>query len=134
MPSRFGLELRSGCAADAAGLAELMRAGGLEPERAGLAERIEALRAEHGAVLVAIEWGPPSGVIALSWRWSLHHASRVAAVSLLLVDPDTRRRGIGRLLIRAAAQAARQAGCGELRLAAAAGATTCVRSRWRRAS
>lgn len=41
----------------------------------------------------------------------LTRSSPVARVSDLLVDPDARRRGVGRALLKAASQAARTAGC-----------------------
>ena len=86
-----------------------------------LAERLEALRNEPGVVLVAAEWGPPSGVISLNWRRTLEADSPSARVTLLLVGPDERRRGVARLLLKAGAQAARTAGCGLLQLQAPAG-------------
>ncbi|WP_310538609.1 GNAT family N-acetyltransferase [Phenylobacterium sp.] len=44
-----------------------------------------------------------------------------AFVSTFIVGPDARRRGIGRLLLKAASQAARSAGCGELHLSVPVG-------------
>ncbi len=73
---------------------------------------------DPGAILLALEWGPPSGVIAVSWRRSLLADMPIAWITTLLVGPDARRRGIGRLLLKAAAQAARTAGCGALRMEA----------------
>ena len=70
-------------------------------------------------MLLAFEWGPPSGVVAVHWVVSLTHERPVAEVTTLLVDSDARRRGIGRLLIKAASQAARVAGCGGLTLSVA---------------
>ncbi len=69
-------------------------------------------------ILIAVEWGPPSGVIVVHWRPTLTDARPVAEASLLLVAPADRRRGIGRMLLKAAAQAARSAGCDVLRLVA----------------
>jgi GNAT superfamily N-acetyltransferase len=74
------------------------------------------MRAEPGVVLIAADWGPPAGVVAAHWRWTLEAASPIAQVSTLLVGPDDRRRGVGRLLLKAVSQAARQAGCGDLHL------------------
>lgn len=116
MASRYGLEIRAATGADAPGLSALLRAAGqpTAPER--LAERIEAMRQGPGAALIAVEWGPPSGLILLHWYRTLAEDLPVAQVTALLVGPDERRRGIGRLLIKAGAQAARSAGCGTLQL------------------
>ncbi len=124
MSSRYGLEIRAADPADAVGLAELMRAGGQPVESSAMASRIEAIRQGHGLVLLAMEWGPPSGVVALSWAPRLQTELGVAHLSLLLVHPDARRRGVGRLLLKAASQAARAAGCGDVRLTATPEADT----------
>jgi GNAT superfamily N-acetyltransferase len=65
-------------------------------------------------LLIAMEWGPPSGVVAVHWFASLEHDEPVARITTLMVAPEARRRGIGRLLVKAASQAARVAGCGVL--------------------
>ncbi len=81
-----------------------------------IARRLDALRQEPGAALLALEWGPPSGLVLLHWYRTLDADLATAQITALLVGPEQRRRGIGRLLIKAAAQAARVAGCGTLRL------------------
>lgn len=117
MTSRYGLEIRAATAADAPGLAELLAEAGQDAAGRVVATRVEALRQGAGTVLVAQEWGPPSGVIALHWYASLLEDRPVAQITFLLVGQDSRRRGIGRLLVKAAAQAARSAGCGALEMA-----------------
>lgn len=119
--SRYGLEIRAAGPADAARLAELLAADGPGPAAAELADALDALRLGGGVALLAEEWGPPSGVIVLHWLHTLG-AGRVAAVSTLQVAADARRRGIGRLLLKAGSQAARSAGCGTLQLLAPEGA------------
>ncbi|GJD92561.1 hypothetical protein BHAOGJBA_6116 [Methylobacterium hispanicum] len=116
MSNRYGLEIRSASAADAPGLAELLGACGIAIPPRALALRIEALRQEGGSALLALAWGPPSGLIVLHWHATLVDAHPVAVVSTLAVAPEERRQGIGRLLLKAGAQAARSAGCGVLRL------------------
>ncbi len=83
-----------------------------------MAERLGALRQSPGAALVAVQWGPPSGLVVLHWYPTLAAARPTAQVTTLLVGPEDRRRGIGRLLVKAAAQAARVAGCGEMEVLA----------------
>ena len=119
MRSRHGLELRAATGADLAGLHLLLAAGGHDIAAPALATRLEALRQGPGTVLVALEWGPPSGVVALHWYRTLQSDRPVAQIDLLLVGAEDRRRGIGRLLVEAAAQAARSAGCGAMDIVAA---------------
>ena len=118
MAGRYGLEMRGATVADAQGVAELMsRIGPAIPARQ-MAERIESVVQGGGAVLLALEWGPPSGVVALSWFHSLVSDAPTARITTLLVAADARRRGVGRLLLKAAARSARSAGCDALHLPA----------------
>ena len=71
----------------------------------------------HGAALIAVEWGPPSGIVILHWYQSLAAPRPSALITTLYVGRDARRRGLGRLLVKAASQAARVAGCETLRVA-----------------
>ncbi|WP_431270981.1 GNAT family N-acetyltransferase [Dankookia sp. P2] len=118
MTSRHGLEICAATAAEAPGLAVLLDASGQPIDARELVARLEAIRQGPGTALVALEWGPPSGLVALHWYRRLEEARPVAQVTTLLVGTEDRRRGIGRLLVKAAAQAARNAGCGLLELAA----------------
>lgn len=120
MKGRPGLEIRAANVADAAGLSELLAAAGQPIQVAELARRLDTIRNGPGTVLIALEWGPPSGVVALHWYPRLH-AAPMARIDLLLVGADDRRRGLGRLLLKAAARAARSAGCDALELTAEAG-------------
>ena len=121
MKSRYGLEIRAATSAEAPGLSELLSAAGHEIAPRILAERLDAMRQEPGAALIAVEWGPPSGLVVMHWFRTLDAAHRTAQITTLLVGPNDRRRGIGRLLIKSAAQAARVAGCDSLELSAAVG-------------
>jgi GNAT superfamily N-acetyltransferase len=116
--SRRGLEIRAAQAVDAPGLCELLASAGLVIPPADVAARIEALRHGSGTILLAQAWGPPSGVVALHWFNRLDAPKAAAQIDFLLVGTDDRRRGIGRLLVKAASQAARIAGCGVLELVA----------------
>ena len=119
MASRFGLEIRAADSVDAPGVAELLQAAGLPGSAAAIAARLERLKGERATVLLAVEWGPPSGIIVFHPRQTLMADLPTAFVGALLVGPDARRRGIGRLLLKAASQAARSAGCGDLVLSVA---------------
>ncbi len=116
MSSRHGLSIRAADNGDVDGLAELLKAAGLTIARDKLALRLRAIQDQPGLLLIADEWGPPSGVIAVHWHSVLTADLKVGWISTLLVDPERRRNGVARLLLKAASQAARSAGCGELAL------------------
>ncbi len=118
MKSRYGLEIRAATSADAQGLCELLQATGLAISPRVMAERLDLLRQASGSALIAAAWGPPSGVVLMHWYRTLTADQPTAQITMLLVAPDERRRGLGRLLVKAAAQAARVAGCGTLELMA----------------
>ncbi|WP_372624739.1 GNAT family N-acetyltransferase [Falsiroseomonas sp.] len=120
MTSRYGLEIRAAAPIDAPGLVELVAATGQAADARALAERLVAIREAPGTALIAAQWGPPSGLVVLHWYRTLDDPRPTAQITTLLVGPDERRRGIGRLLLKAAAQAARTAGCGKLELLAPA--------------
>ena len=120
MASRFGLEIRAAEARDAEDLATLLALGGGAKGAEGLIARLDKMRSGDGVVLIAAEWGPPSGVIALNWAWTLTADLRVAYITSLVVAPEARRRGIARLLLKAASQSARAAHCGQITILAPA--------------
>jgi predicted N-acetyltransferase YhbS len=119
LKTRYGLEIRAATATDAPGVAELLNTTGETISPRALADRLEAIQRESGSALIAAEWGPPVGLVLLHWYQTLEADQPTAQITLLLVALDERRRGIGRLLVKAAAQAARTAGCGALELLAA---------------
>jgi GNAT superfamily N-acetyltransferase len=119
--NRYGLEIRTAGAADAPGLAVLLAEAGLTIPVDAVAERLEAMRAGAGTALVAQEWGPPSGLVVLHWYRTVSEARPVAQVTTLFVGSEQRRRGVGRLLLKAASQAARMAECDTLQLMASPG-------------
>ncbi len=117
MGNRYGLEIRAAAGSDAVGLAALL---GDPVGAAELAARLEGLQRDGGTVLVAVEWGPPSGLIALSPVRTLDAPRPFGLITTLVVAADSRRRGIGRVLLKAAGRAARQAGCDRLRVSVGA--------------
>lgn len=118
MSSRHGLSIRAPDVGDVDGLVELFKAANETIARDKLAARLGALQRESGVVLIADEWGPPSGLVAVHWRSVLTSDLKVGEISALIVDPERRRNGIARLLLKSAAQAARSSGCGDLTLTA----------------
>lgn len=116
MTSRFGLEIRAATGADAQGLCELLAPFGQTVNPRDMAGRIERIRAGPSAALIALEWGPPSGLVVLHWYQTPGDALPHAQITTLVVAPEDRRRGLGRMLLKAAGQTARVAGCGSLEL------------------
>ncbi len=98
-------------------MAELLGGTGLAVAPGEVARRLDAIRAAHGAVLIADEWAAPSGLVVLHWHPTLEGSRPVARITTLLVGADERRRGLGRALLKAAAQAAQVAGCEDLEVA-----------------
>jgi aminoglycoside 6'-N-acetyltransferase I len=123
MSSRYGLSIRAPCGGDADGLAALLKAANQPITPAKLAARLTAMQNQPGVVLIADEWGPPSGLVAVHWHAVLTSDLKVGWISALLVDPERRRNGLARLLLKAAAQASRSAGCGDLLLSSPTGSS-----------
>lgn len=122
MTLRHGLEIRAATAAEAPGLAILLAEAGHVIDARALAERLAALRQGQATALVALQWGPPSGLLVMHWYPTLEAASPVAQITMLLVGEESRRQGIGRLLLKSAAQAARVAGCSQMEIVTASDA------------
>ena len=124
MTTRAGLEIRAATTADAPGICALLGTAGQAIAARDMASRLDALRQAPGAALIAVEWGPPSGIVVLHWYRTLNVAGPIAQITTLFVGEEHRRRGVGRLLVKAAAHAARIAECGVLELKATADHTT----------
>ncbi|AYV47519.1 GNAT family N-acetyltransferase [Caulobacter flavus] len=114
MSSRLGLSIRAADNGDVDGLVALLSTAGQTMARDKLALRLKAIQDQPGLLLIADEWGPPSGVIVVHWHSVLTADQKVGWISTLLVDPERRRNGVARVLLKAASQAARLAGCGDL--------------------
>ena len=118
MANRYGLQIRAARGADAPDLLDLMRAY-RSCSAVSLASRLDAVdQSGAGVALVAVEWGPPTGLIAMHWFPTLGDDLPVAQIDILLVSWDERRRGVGRLLLKSASRMARTSGCGSIRLMA----------------
>ncbi len=120
MSGRYGLEIRAANSADAAGISALLALAGPVIPPAIVAQRLDALFGQPGAALIAVDWGPPAGIVLVHWYRTLGSGQPVAQIGTLFVASDRRRHGIGRLLVKAAAQAARAAGCGGIEVLARA--------------
>jgi aminoglycoside 6'-N-acetyltransferase I len=116
---RFGVEVRRAAAADAPEIARLLAEAGAALSAADAADRLEAMRLHADcAVLVTAGYAGLNGLVAVHWAPVLQSPRPVARLTALVVDADERRHGIGRLLLKAASQAARSGGCDTLEVAA----------------
>ena len=110
--------MRRAAAADGPELARLLAQAGASVTAAEAADRLDAVRT--GAVLVTAGYSGLNGLIGLHWAPVLQRPRPIAQVTMLVVDEAERRHGIGRLLLKAASQAARSAGCDGLEIVAGA--------------
>ena len=118
------MEVRAATALEAPGIASLLATAGHVIDARTLADRIAGLRQTSATALVALQWGPPCGLVVLHWYQTLGAARPIAQITTLLVNEEERRRGIGRMLLKAAAQAARIAGCGDMEIVSTSGEAT----------
>jgi GNAT superfamily N-acetyltransferase len=70
-------------------------------------------------VLLAAEADMAVGLIAMHWTIMLHVNKPVARITALIVCDEARGKGVGRALVDAGAELARQAGCGLVELTTA---------------
>ena len=63
MKNRYGMEIRTANGAEAPGVSELLATAGIAIAPLVLADRLDAIRRDGGAALIAVEWGPPSGLV-----------------------------------------------------------------------
>jgi len=110
------MEIRAASPVEAPGLAAMLAEAGVVLDPNTIVERLAAIHASSSTALVALQWGPPSGLVVLHWHPTILAARPVALITTLLVAEEDRRKGVGRMLIKAAAQAARSAGCGDMEI------------------
>jgi GNAT superfamily N-acetyltransferase len=116
-PPAGGLRVRSARPADADTVARavrelLLELGGTPPEAQAMrgAARAAIDDARAAAVLVAEAEGGLVGVIAASWQAAIHVPGEYALIQDLWVDPAWRSRSVGRKLLDALFELARERG------------------------
>jgi ribosomal protein S18 acetylase RimI-like enzyme len=113
---------RGAGAEDLAAILEMMEDFNAEEsiafDRAVFQPRLERLVGDPGLgrVLVFEVDGNPSGYAIVTWGYDLEYGGRDAFLTELYVRPDRRGRGIGRLALAAAEEAARSGGAHALHL------------------
>ena len=108
------VEIREAIDSDADAVADLLADLGYPVPSAHLPERFARFTsAGNGRVLVAVVDGVVRAFAAVEITYPVHHPDPVAHLSSFAVGRTARRQGIGRQLLRAVEQAARDAGCGD---------------------
>lgn len=114
------IEIRAGTIGDTPAMQQLLAQLGYSMTVGDLLARLEQLLAAGpNPVLVAVDGTAVIGLLALHWASMLQHPAPIARITTLVVRDDMRGRGVGRLLIEAAAELAKGAGCGVLKLTTA---------------
>ena len=114
------ITIRPANAADALAVSLLLRQLGYEVSPPGAADRLARLAGTGSdPVYLAVEDGQPLGLLALHWTAMLHREKPEARITVLVVEEQARRRGVGQRLVEHALAAARDAGCGRLELTSA---------------
>jgi ribosomal protein S18 acetylase RimI-like enzyme len=120
MGEQLHSEIRRAGKADAAAIAQLLHDFNSEydeptPSVPVLAERVGELLGD-GAITVLLASDPPSGFALFRLRPSLWAKAGDAYLEELYVVPEHRRQGIGRALLNAAINSAREAGANHFEL------------------
>src|SRR5262249_18615178 len=145
------IEIRSASAGDLESVTSLLRKQ-LEEHRIDTSDDAVRLAVngmladrDRGFILVALNDKRLVGVAYVSFTWTLEHGGRSAWLEELYVLPDERDQGLGRAMLRAVLDKAREAGCAAVdlevdtqharaeHLYAREGFTPHTRSRWVRA-
>lgn len=113
------LTLRRATAGDAAAIASLLEALGYPVEPTDVPRRLAAVEADGGVAMLVVDGDLALGLVAVSAYAVLHAPGPVGYIGALVVAPDARGRGVGRLLVSAAEEWARGRGCVRLSLTSA---------------
>ncbi len=106
------VRLRGAVASDAEIISGLLAELGYPQGGADMASRLAGVLNEGGAVLLAVDDAEnPVGLMCLARHVVLHAPGAVAYITALVITNAAHRRGIGRLLVTAAKDWARQQGC-----------------------
>ncbi len=109
-----GLEIRRARESDAPVLATLLAHLGYPADAAELSGRLDRMRAMGDDAFVAVRDGGVVGLATVHSRAVLHASRPVAQLTALVVTPQARGQGIGRVLVAWAEQWARDRGADRL--------------------
>jgi GNAT superfamily N-acetyltransferase len=105
-------EVREAKRGDAAAVARLIRLLDHKVDEKGVRKRIDALTKDKLAPLVATLGKEVIGLCGIHRMVTIHRDLPVGRITIIVVDSDRRRQGIGRMLLEAAEEHLRKRGCG----------------------
>jgi N-acetylglutamate synthase-like GNAT family acetyltransferase len=104
-------KIRDAKPADSKALADLINYLGHEIDQASVRKNLAKLGKLRETPLVAIEGKTVVGLIGVHKTVTVYRPAPVGRITILVVAEDTQDRGVGRMLVEAAEQALRKAGC-----------------------
>jgi GNAT superfamily N-acetyltransferase len=114
------MRIRSATSKDAAAMAGLLAELGYPTSANALPERLRAIKAEGGAVFLAVDAVDTAvGLASVASHSTLHADAPVAYITALVTSAAARGGGVGRALVAAAEQWAREKGCVRLSVTSA---------------
>ena len=110
------VSVREATAGDAEGLARLCTQLGYPADMAAMPARLGRLCEDSNArAFVAVQGSDLVGLVTIHLRDTLNHPTPIAQITLLVVDEARRSKGVGKALVSACEEFARQ--CGARRVA-----------------
>lgn len=106
------IEIREAQPSDAEDLAGLIELLGHQVDADGVGRRMQRLSSDDLPQLVATEGGRVIGLCGLHRMAAIHRERPVGRVTILVVAPQWRGRGVGRMLVETAEAQLADAGCG----------------------
>jgi len=106
------VEIRDARPEDAEGLVQLIGLLAHQVDAAGVRKRLEQLHSDDLPQLVAVEDGEVIGLCGMHRMTAVHRQRPVGRITILVVSEAARGKGVGRLLVDAAEERLRAAGCG----------------------
>ena len=114
------MRIRSATSEDAEAMAGLLAELGYPTSASALPERLRAIAAEGGTVFLAVDVDEAAvGLASVASHPTLHADAPVAYITALVTSAAARGGGVGRALVAAAEQWAREEGCVKLSVTSA---------------
>jgi GNAT superfamily N-acetyltransferase len=123
-PDHGSLRVRAAVPTDAAAVARLLGELGYPTAAEDVPRRLSALAGEENAVFVAVDAADAGeaadaadtvlGLVAVHREPALHHPAPACLITALVTSSQARRRGVGRRLLSAAEEWARERGCSRI--------------------